>query len=369
MLYCLAKKILFKSIFLFQKTPENFIPKVIFIPITTGIGNLILKTTTFRHIKNNYPNSKLILYCDYPNNNYKILENSPYIDKIIINKKTFSFFKYIKQFLELRKLNIDTVILPFDVSMNYFYYFLCIIKPKKRIGHMFKNRNIEESLFNEKIEFNDITHEIDLNLNLLEPLNILNEKIDYKTELYFEEIEKQTKPEYNYIVIQVGAANGTHSLKILPIEGFIIIIEKIIKFYPNYKIIFIGTNEENNKAKSLKDKLNSNNIINKCGKTDLPKLISILNDSSLIICHDSGIMHIGNALNIPLIALYGATNIKRTKPLGKNSHIVKSDNNSNLKIGIHSNSQNDDSICKIEEKSTLSKIDHNKIFEKIKEIL
>ena len=314
MLYCLAKKILFKSIFLFQKTPENFIPKVIFIPITTGIGNLILKTTSFRIIKQNYPKCKIILYCDYPNKNYKILENSPYIDKIIINKNTFSFFKYIKQFLELRKLNIDTVILPFDVSMNYFYFFLMIIRPNKRIGHIYKIDGPEHFLFNIKVEFDDETHEIDLNINLIKSFSNINIKDKYKTEIFFK--DKNNEEYDDFIAIQVGAANGIDSLKILPSKNFIILIRDILKLYPKYKIMLIGNRQEKKKGIYISEKVNDKRVINKFDQ-NLKQISIFLKKASLVICHDSGIMHISNALNIPLIALYGATNIKRTKPLGK----------------------------------------------------
>ena len=62
-------------------------------------------------------------------------------------------------------------------------------------------------------------------------------------------------------------------------------------------------------------KLN-NKIIDITGKTNFNQLCNILYKSKLTICHDSGIMHIANALKGPLIA--PDLLIFQTKPLSKN---------------------------------------------------
>lgn len=43
------------------------------------------------------------------------------------------------------------------------------------------------------------------------------------------------------------------------------------------------------------------------GKTTLPELISITSRLSLLLTNDSGLMHIGEALKIPLVAIFGPT--------------------------------------------------------------
>jgi len=48
--------------------------------------------------------------------------------------------------------------------------------------------------------------------------------------------------------------------------------------------------------------------------------------SKLVVAHDSGIMHIANALDCNLIALYGPTDFTRTRPIGKNVKIIFSKN-------------------------------------------
>jgi len=49
---------------------------------------------------------------------------------------------------------------------------------------------------------------------------------------------------------------------------------------------------------------------------------NLLHFSKLIICHDSGVMHLGDALEKPLLALFGPSDFKRVKPLRPTSHYL-----------------------------------------------
>lgn len=50
------------------------------------------------------------------------------------------------------------------------------------------------------------------------------------------------------------------------------------------------------------------------GKTSLTELISLLSESDLLLCNDSGIMHLGYGLGVPLVALFGSTSPELTGP-------------------------------------------------------
>ncbi len=59
------------------------------------------------------------------------------------------------------------------------------------------------------------------------------------------------------------------------------------------------------------------------GQTTLRELAAVLSLSVLVICQDSGPMHIGAALNKPLVALFGPTNPDRTGPYCETAQIVQ----------------------------------------------
>ncbi|MBI4698864.1 MAG: lipopolysaccharide heptosyltransferase II [Nitrospirae bacterium] len=56
--------------------------------------------------------------------------------------------------------------------------------------------------------------------------------------------------------------------------------------------------------------------INLCGKTDLRELLALIAGARAVVSNDSGPMHIGAALDVPVVALFGPTDPERTGPYG-----------------------------------------------------
>jgi lipopolysaccharide heptosyltransferase I len=63
-------------------------------------------------------------------------------------------------------------------------------------------------------------------------------------------------------------------------------------------------------------------VISLVGDTTLRELVALLDLADLVICHDSGPMHIAAALKKPLVALFGPTNPRRTGPYGSSARII-----------------------------------------------
>lgn len=61
---------------------------------------------------------------------------------------------------------------------------------------------------------------------------------------------------------------------------------------------------------------------NLCGKTDLPGLCALLKGMDLLVTVDSGPMHWADAMGVPLIAIFGATDPARTGPYRQLAHVV-----------------------------------------------
>ena len=61
---------------------------------------------------------------------------------------------------------------------------------------------------------------------------------------------------------------------------------------------------------------------NLCGKTDLPGLCTLLKSMDLLVTVDSGPMHWADALGVPLVAIFGATDPARTGPYRQLAHVV-----------------------------------------------
>jgi heptosyltransferase-2 len=59
------------------------------------------------------------------------------------------------------------------------------------------------------------------------------------------------------------------------------------------------------------------------GETSLRQLMALLGQCRLVISNDSGPMHLGAALGLPLVAIFGSTNDHATGPVSPRARIVK----------------------------------------------
>jgi heptosyltransferase II len=63
--------------------------------------------------------------------------------------------------------------------------------------------------------------------------------------------------------------------------------------------------------------------VNLAGKTTVRELMALLSLSSFLVTNDSGPMHIGAALGVPLVAIFGPTDWRRTSPWSPSAKVVR----------------------------------------------
>ena len=63
--------------------------------------------------------------------------------------------------------------------------------------------------------------------------------------------------------------------------------------------------------------------MNLCGRTDLRAFVGILSCTDALVANDSGAMHVGAALGIPTVGVFGPTNPDETRPVGRKAGFVR----------------------------------------------
>jgi len=86
--------------------------------------------------------------------------------------------------------------------------------------------------------------------------------------------------------------------------------------------IFLVGSSEDQPVCGLMEKQIGGRVVNLCGKTSLVELGSLLQEMNLVITVDSGPMHMAAAVGRPVLAIFGATDPKRTGPYGERHRIV-----------------------------------------------
>jgi len=222
----------------------------------------------------------------------------------------------------------DVVFFPFTVKMRDLMIGSLFAGIPHRIGHTGTVPRLYNFFFTEKVPFRPCRHEVDLYLDLLEPLTQgcierryeqtvakalkLNPMIEKEFDQYL-----KGKP---FLTLQIAAANGSATAKVWPREHWRALIARLLEV--QCRLVILGDTPEFSDSEQVLKGFYEN-VLNLVGKTVVSEAALIISMSQGVICHDSGLMHMADALGIPLLALYGPTDFDRTRPLGKRSYVIK----------------------------------------------
>jgi len=106
-----------------------------------------------------------------------------------------------------------------------------------------------------------------------------------------------------------------------PIEHFITLAKNIRKQQPETTFYIAGGPDDRPTCSQLEQQVEG--TINTCGKTSLVQLGSLLQEMDQVITVDSGPMHMAAATGVPVLALFGPTDPKRTGPYGRQHTIIQ----------------------------------------------
>lgn len=95
------------------------------------------------------------------------------------------------------------------------------------------------------------------------------------------------------------------------------------------EVLLLGSSEDseiNDEIEKYLHDAEKIKTINLSGKTTVSELIDYIAGANLLICNDSGIMHVASAFEVPTVAVFGPTDEKETSPYGnKNAKIARID--------------------------------------------
>ncbi len=284
------------------------------------IGDIVLSIGILKELKKKFPELKIDFIAS--KRGVSLIEKNKDIrKKIILSYKLKSikdFFNYFKKIFEIRKEKYDVGI---DLRGAFFNILLL------RFGNIkYKMGFCKENLFcRQGLDFSmkrDLKkHETENILNLINKGLNLNLKSDFPNIVTTKEDKKKAKEiiKKNKLKKFICVIPDTeNSKKQWGLKNFDLLIKKINKKFPSYKVVLFGVDQAELGWLAKKNK----KILN-LGKVNLRVLYELFKRSSLIISLDVGPMHIAWASKKKLIAIiieYNSRSIKNINPLGKNSY-------------------------------------------------
>jgi len=136
------------------------------------------------------------------------------------------------------------------------------------------------------------------------------------------------------IILKNCGWNGTDKLVVLNPAGFFETrnwdIQNYVQFarlwldqFPDTKFLVLGTSLIAEKATTLKKEL-GDSLFNLVNQTTALDAFAILQQSSLVLSEDSGLMHMAWVSGIPTMVLFGGTRSDWSRPLGDHSFFLDS---------------------------------------------
>ncbi len=262
----------------------------------SSIGDIVLTSPVSRIVKTQVPGANVHYLT---RKKFKsLLEFDPYIDQLHLFDENLSSIIH-----ELKKEKFDLIL---DLHNNLRSRIIAIALNRPTVH--FSKENIRKWLYVRfKKDYLPNTHIVD---RYLKAANILGIENDNKGLGFYpcecESVSEQDLPEAfhnrKFVVFSIG---GTHATKRMPAVKWL----EILSWIPA-PVLIIGGKEDREAGETI---INGNAgfpgqyIWNACGQFSIGGSSYLIQLSSMIITHDTGMMHIAAAFKKPTVAIWGNT--------------------------------------------------------------
>ncbi|CAM3722798.1 lipopolysaccharide heptosyltransferase II [Polynucleobacter brandtiae] len=108
-----------------------------------------------------------------------------------------------------------------------------------------------------------------------------------------------------------------------PTDHFANLAKQLITSRPAAQIILLGGPGDHALAEHIQAQASHHpQLHNWCGKTQLDEAIALIGMSKTLVSNDSGLMHIGAALKVPQVAIFGSSDPNHTPPLSERAKVI-----------------------------------------------
>lgn len=279
--------------------------KTILLMSNTAIGDTVFNTPIFRSLKQHYPEKKVIVLLNP--GNYKLFETNPYIDEIILYDGRWKKFFSVLSTLKNRSIDLTLILHSNEPQATP----LALLGGSKYILKIPNDNNKYNKYHtNKPIAAIEEQHGIYDRLRQLEYIDI--NETNPTTELYLknEWVEKvnqdfNTKKVLDSDAILIGFQIGASTISRMWFEErWVELGKKLLEENKNIKIILTGSPDERKLTTPIKEKIESERVLNYAGVFDLGSAAALIGKLDLLITPDTGPMHIAAALKIPTIGFF-----------------------------------------------------------------
>jgi ADP-heptose:LPS heptosyltransferase len=294
----------------FPPVPEALEPatfRKILVFSAAGIGDTLTDSTAIRALKETYPQAEIHVVTH--RRRQEIVRHNPAVDHVILYHK--SIFRFFSLLSTLRSLQPDVIVMlrgndpdlwPLAyltrrgrvVSCPIMTRFQCLIPHLVEIPDWDQLHGVEQTL--------QIVRYIGADTQDRRLVYCVREDECEALRKKLAEMGATYKP---FIVFQVGGG-ARSSWRDWPLERFSELGQKLLESY-DVELILLGGADQIEKADAIRSRIKGR-VTNLAGRFSLSESAALLSLSKILVSTDTGIMHLGFAVNVDTLALIHCNN-------------------------------------------------------------
>lgn len=278
-----------------------------------NIGDVLFVTPLIRKLRAHFPESQVDVLTS-PQASV-VLTRNPYINSVFIYEKYHKVDRWFKRKLFLRKLKLRgyDLCVVLESNLEYLKFARAACERATRIG--IGSAHSKEFLSKEA-PFLQTRHAVENYLALLQLLDIHFSRDDLSMDFFVEDTPAAVASDY---VIVHPNCTRYDPFRGWPIDRFAQLIEYFTK--KGVTVYVTGSARDIESDKLLKNFQGRDLVKGFIGK-DLLEVAKLIKNAKLVVCCDTGILHLTQALHGKLVALFGPSDPKHTGPVGPGSYKV-----------------------------------------------
>lgn len=317
-----------------RRLPIENIRNILFIKLA-AIGDAILLIPTLRKLKSSFPDATVTFMCS--DINLPIIEKIPYIDKII-NCRVYSFknpMNFLRFVKDLRKVKYDILI---DAGQWERIDSFITVFAKKKYSIGFKTEGQWKHIVNDDIAIHSRTrHEVENFMDLLIPLGIvpvdgMHDPDELQLEFFLTKEDRAFRDKFwidnnlegKYVMCFHPGCGENGKPREWHVDNYIKLGQKIHEYDDDVRILITGTKLESEICNKLYEGL-KDYAINTAGKCTLEQTAALVERSKLMVCSNTGILHISCCVGTKTIGLHGPTNPQKWGAYSREAVVIQSD--------------------------------------------
>lgn len=313
-----------------KRLPIENLKEILIIKFA-AIGDVILMVPMLRLLKRYYPEAKITFLCS--DINYGMVKRVKYVDEIInynIHSAISNPRKFIKFLSVIRKGTFDLVI-DAEQWSRINAILTVFLKKKYTIGFKFE-KQYKHSYYDAISIHSKEQHEVENFLSLLNIIGITAKEgekyleFDLKDEdlNFAEEYWKENRLEGKYVVCMQPGSGVNGYAREWKDEYYAALGKKLVSEFENVRILLTGLKSDFERCELIVNAIGEN-ARNIAGKNNMDRDLAVVKKSNLMICGNTGILHLAASVGTKTIGLHGPNNSVLWGAYDKNAVVVQSD--------------------------------------------